>query len=265
MKGDAVSVVIPCRNRAGYLEQTLRNLMGQLISGDQVLIVDNGSSDGLREMLEESYTPPVEVVPLPYEGHWMRNKTLNTGIEAAANDLIVVLDADTVPQPRCIDKLREAAGCGVYVSGLVAFTMPSEVHKKTDKYGLRVGTALMGTSPPEKVLENIREGRVHEVMGANLCFHRDDWRTVGGYTEAYNGRWGLGETDYYLKLHYAGVKMVALNKFNPLYMDGCIAAHIDNITHTKLHITKRRLKEKEQNRQLLLSLIPLYEQGIFHD
>jgi len=259
-----VSVVIPCRNRAGFLKETLANLMGQLRHDDQVIVVDNGSNDGLQSMLEKHFMPPVEVVPLPYEDHWMRNKALNTGIEAAANDLIIVLDADTVPQPRCIDLLREAAGRGVYVSGLIAFKVPREVQVLTEGRGLRGEVALMGTSPPEKVVGNVREGRVQEVMGACLCFHREDWRRVGGYTEAYDGHWGLAETDYYLKLHYAGVRMVALNKFNPVQMTGCIAVHIDNITHTKPSVTKRRLRDKEINRKLLLSLIPLYIQGIFN-
>jgi len=48
-------------------------------------------------------------------------------------------------------------------------------------------------------------------------------------------------------------------------MDGCVAYHCDNVTHTKLSVTKRRLKDKEINRKLLLSLIPQYEQGIFHE
>ena len=261
MENDSVTIVIPCRNRAGFLKETLRNLMGQLSEGDEVLVVDNGSSDKLEETLEP-YGDAVHVISVPHKGGWMRSGVLNRGVEAAENDLIIVLDADTVPQPGCIKKLREAGGRGIYVSGLVLIKVP-DTGKLPKLGGMRMGVVLMGTSPPEKVLDNVREGRVQEVMGACICFHRDDWRRVGGYTEAYDGHWGLGETDFYLKLHYAGVTLISLNKFNPVTLDGCVAVHIDNITHTKLRITKQRLKDKELNRQLLLSLLPRYEKGDF--
>ena len=261
MENDSVTVVIPCRNRAGFLKETLRNLMGQLELGDEVLVVDNDSNDKLRETLEP-YGDAVQTIHVPYKGSWMRGTALNRGIEEAVNPLIIVLDADTVPQPGCIKKLREAGGKGIYVSGLVLIKVPDTA--KLPKFGgMRMGVVLMGTSPPEKVLDNVREGRVQEVMGACICFHQDDWRRVGGYTEAYDGHWGLAETDLYLKMHYAGVKLVALDKFNPVTLDGCVAVHIDNITHTKLRVTKQRLKDKELNRQLLLSLIPRYEKGDF--
>jgi len=65
LKDNSVSVVIPCRNRAGFLKETLRNLMGQLRIGDEVLVVDNGSNDNLREALTP-YIPPVNIVHIPY-------------------------------------------------------------------------------------------------------------------------------------------------------------------------------------------------------
>lgn len=267
MKGDCVSVVIPCRNRAGFLSETLANLLGQLGEGDEVLVADNNSTDALKAVLAP-YGDAVNVVHVPYAGYWMRSTVLNRGIEAAANDLIIVFDADTVPQPTCIDRLREAGGKGVYASGLILIPVPKTANMPKHG-GMRMGAALYGAAPPEKVLENVRAGipeggrQVSTVMGACICFHRDDWRRVGGYTEAYDGRWGLGETDFYLKLHYAGVRMVALDKFNPVIPEGCVAVHIDNVTHTKIGITKRRLREKEQNRKLLLSLLPRYEKGDF--
>ena len=261
MKNDCVSVVIPCRNSAGYLKETLANLLGQLKEGDEVLVVDNGSTDNLPTVLEP-YGDAVNCIYVPYIGKWMREEALNKGIEAALNDLIIILDADTVPQPHCIDNLRESGGKGVYVSGLIALKVPDEV-RLIPKEGMRVGVALLSTAPPEKVLENIKQGLNQEVMGACLCFHRDDWRRVGGYTYAYVGKWGLAETDLYLKLHYAGVRMVALDKFNPLQMTGCIAVHIDYVTHTKKQVTKQRFKDLEENRHLLLSLLPRYEKGDF--
>ena len=68
MKGEPVSVVIPCRNRSGFLKETLANLMGQLSIGDEVLIADNQSTDALRTVLEP-YGDTVNVLHVPYKGY----------------------------------------------------------------------------------------------------------------------------------------------------------------------------------------------------
>lgn len=272
MKGDRVSVVIPCRNRSGFLAQTLKNLYGQLEVGDEVVIADNGSTDSLPQVLEP-YGGEVTVVPVSYEGHWMRNRVLNRGIEAAVNDLIIVLDADTVPQPTCIQRLRDAGGEGTYVSGLVLFRV---LYEETGKQGNRAQrrkakpelmprTQLMGTAPPDQVVANVLAGAVQGVTGGCICFHRGDWRRVGGYSEEFDGRWGLGETAFYLKMHYAGVRMVSLDRWNPVTLEGCVAVHIDDETPRRKAVAKRRLAEKEENRQLLLRLLPDYERGIFKE
>ena len=101
------------------LEKTLQNLMGQLREGDEVVVVDDDSNDGLRDMLEASFSPPVEYVRLEDHKRWRLQAVRNAGIQASTNPLIYVLDADCVPQPECVDRLREQSGKGKYVSGIL--------------------------------------------------------------------------------------------------------------------------------------------------
>ena len=50
MNQTTLSVVIPYYNEAGFLPQTLRSLLAQTRVPDQLILVDNGSTDGTEEL-----------------------------------------------------------------------------------------------------------------------------------------------------------------------------------------------------------------------
>jgi glycosyltransferase AglD len=91
-----VSVVMPAHNEAGLLDQTLKELVGELRERDltfEVLVVENGSSDTtLADARAFAIADPVVQVltrPRPDYGEAMR-----AGILAATLDVVVVFDVD---------------------------------------------------------------------------------------------------------------------------------------------------------------------------
>jgi glycosyltransferase involved in cell wall biosynthesis len=91
-----VSVVMPAHNEAGLLDQTLKELVGELRARDltfEVLVVENGSSDTTLADARAFATadPVVRVLtrPRPDYGEAMR-----VGILAATRDVVVVFDVD---------------------------------------------------------------------------------------------------------------------------------------------------------------------------
>lgn len=85
----SISVVIPLYNKAAYLAATLRAVHAQTWQPDQIIVVDDGSTDGGAAIAEA--TPGVTVVRQSNGGV---SAARNTGIAAATGDLVAFLDAD---------------------------------------------------------------------------------------------------------------------------------------------------------------------------
>jgi hypothetical protein len=91
-----VTVYVPCYNGAVWLEECLRALLAQTVPADEILVVDDGSTDNSAD-ISASFGAPVRVVP--HE----RNRGLavarNTALAAARNDLVASVDADVRAEP----------------------------------------------------------------------------------------------------------------------------------------------------------------------
>src|SRR5687768_8248493 len=93
-----VSVVIPCHNGEAFLEETLLSVRAQLRQPDEIIVVDDASTDGSAEIarrLGATCIPTGVNVGLP--------AARNFGIRHARGSLIALLDADDVWLP---DHLR---------------------------------------------------------------------------------------------------------------------------------------------------------------
>jgi len=98
------TVVIPNYNGINYLENCLASLFkGSVIP--HVIVVDNGSADGSREMVEERY-PRVKLIAFDENTGFC--KAVNTGIKAACTEYVMLLNNDTVVDEQMIKKLENA-------------------------------------------------------------------------------------------------------------------------------------------------------------
>ena len=89
-----LSVVIPTYNRAPVLARCLDALGAQDPPAGEVVVVDDGSSDGTPEVLRGH--PWVKAVRQPNGG---RAAAKNTGVEAARGDVVLFLDDDVIATP----------------------------------------------------------------------------------------------------------------------------------------------------------------------
>ncbi len=112
-----VTVVIPCRNDAGFLDECLAALAAQTHPPDRVIVVDNASTDASAEVARRH---GASVVEEPQIGIW---PAAARGYDEAlpGSDVIARLDADSRPYPDWISRLVRAfvadQGLGVLTGG----------------------------------------------------------------------------------------------------------------------------------------------------
>ncbi|MFF3201103.1 glycosyltransferase [Streptomyces sp. NPDC002962] len=103
---EPVSVLVPAYNEAKCIENTVRSLMASE-HPIEVLVIDDGSSDGTALIVEAMALPNVRVVRQLNAG---KPAALNRGIANARYDLIVMMDGDTVFEPSTVRELVQPFG-----------------------------------------------------------------------------------------------------------------------------------------------------------
>ena len=107
-----VSVVVPTRNSARTIATCLESVRDQRWPTVELIVVDNASSDGTREVAERLADVVVEAGP-------ERSAQRNAGIARAAGDWVLWVDSDMELAPdtvqRSLEAAREADATGVFV------------------------------------------------------------------------------------------------------------------------------------------------------
>ena len=97
-----VSIVVPAFNEAVGIERAVRSLAGSDYPELEVIVVDDGSSDGTASLVEGLGLPQVQVLRQENAG---KPDALNHGISVASHDVIVMVDADTIFEPETLGRL----------------------------------------------------------------------------------------------------------------------------------------------------------------
>ncbi|HEX8870035.1 MAG TPA: bifunctional polysaccharide deacetylase/glycosyltransferase family 2 protein [Lentzea sp.] len=98
-----VSVVIPAYNEAVNIAATVKSIAANNHCADvEIIVVDDGSTDGTADRAEELGLPGVTVIRQANQG---KPAALNTGVRAARYDVLVLLDGDTIFEPGTIGEL----------------------------------------------------------------------------------------------------------------------------------------------------------------
>lgn len=98
---DPVSVIVPAYNEAAGIQATVHSLVAST-HPVEVVVVDDGSSDGTADLAEAMGLPGVKVIRQANGG---KPAALNTGIATAAHDVLVMIDGATVLEPGTVAEL----------------------------------------------------------------------------------------------------------------------------------------------------------------
>jgi N-acetylglucosaminyl-diphospho-decaprenol L-rhamnosyltransferase len=195
----SASVVVPSWNGA----ERLALLLPSLGSAAQVIVVDNGSSDGTRELLARRF-PDVDVLALPRNEGFSR--AVNRAARAAAGDVLVLVNDDCVCRPGFVERLaaavRPADGLVMAAGVLLEAGDPGTI----DTAGIELDDTLL-------VFDHLNGLPVAALAdapppfgpsGAAAAFDRAAFLEAGGFDEKLFAYWE--DVDLVLRLRLAGAR-----------------------------------------------------------
>lgn len=211
-----ISAVIPHWNRRELLAALLKSLRAQTRAFDEVIVVDNGSTDGSAEFAEQS---GARVVRLGSNAGFAA--AVNRGIEAAGGEWIAILNNDVTLEPDWLEKLL--AGLGEARLGEAWFATgkiltaadPSILDGAFDEISRGACAARCGSGKGDSIFWN-RGGPIRIAPMTAALFRRELFGGIGMLDESFGSY--LEDVDF-------GIRC-ALNGRGGVYVPQAVAHHV---------------------------------------
>ena len=142
-----ISIIIPTLDEQSHIGRILEILSKQLQNGDEIIIVDSHSKDKTVEIAKKFNT---KIMQMPKKGNGLA-RTL--GAKEAQNEIVVFLDADSVPSEDFVKRVKKhfkekdvvaITGLGLYTAESKLRKMIYNTYSRSIFYGAKAGHAITG-------------------------------------------------------------------------------------------------------------------------
>lgn len=208
-----VSIVMLCWNRIDDVRESLSNIREQRYPALEIIVVDNGSTDGTPAMVEADF-PEAQLISLENN---LGIEAYNIGFEQASGEYIVILDDDSFPAPDALERMVRRFEADPEL-GVVAF----DVRNYYSYDDIKNHLAAADTGSRETQAATAKD-YLMSFNGAGAGVRKDVFRRIGYYPEEfflYNN-----ELDTAFRIWDAGYKIeffsdiVAYHKYSPKNRD----------------------------------------------
>ena len=194
----SVSVLLPGHNEADNLRKSVMSIREQTVQPSQIVIVDDGSTDGMSKIAAQLRSEGLADVVLSTSRRGGKSAAANLGLGVCTGDIILIADADTTYDRDAFENLlREFADPRV---GAVAGNLGVRNPYDSIVARLQAIQYLISISLGRRITDTL--GILYIVSGAFGAFRRDALAGVGA--------WDVGpgeDADITMKLRRAGWKV----------------------------------------------------------
>jgi GT2 family glycosyltransferase len=209
------TVVIPTFNGRSLLSEALEHLAAQTVAHD-VVVVDNGSTDGTVELVSERF-PEVRIVAL--DENLGFGRAINRGVELASTEVVVLVNNDVLCPPEFLSELL-APFADQQVDMVAGVLVQHDRPDLVDSAGIELDATLrswdMLWNRPTADLAAAQEP-VGPCGGA-AAYRTEAFRAVGGFDEAFFAYWE--DVDLALRLRLTGRRCVRAPAAQALHKHG---------------------------------------------
>jgi glycosyltransferase involved in cell wall biosynthesis len=249
-----VGLLISTYNWPEALELILQSALMQTQLPDEILIADDGSKQETKQLILDFQ----KKITIPIRHFWQedtgfrKSKILNKAVAGTTAAYIIQIDGDCIIHPRFIEDHINFARKGVYLYGSRVNISPDFVTKvfeyKKIKFNFFSKEIKNRTRtfhiPFFSKLYKSHEGISKKFRGCNVSFWREDFISINGYNEDYEG-WGREDSDLAIRLGNNGVKAKRLRYAGIVY-------HIHHKINSKDNL---ELNDKRQNETILKKIV----------
>jgi len=226
---EKVSVIIPAYNSSNWIVQTIRSVQEQCYSNLEIIVVDDGSVDQTRQLLEAIDEPRLIILACEHRG---TSAARNLGIERATGEFITFLDSDDLWSSDMIES--HVAALQNRPTAGVAYCWRSKINEEDE---------LIGYFPTA-----FHEGNIYSSLITNsilscgsLLARSEVIKEVGKFDE----RIEFGEdSDYWLRLAFC-TQFVLVPKYQFMYRKHA------NSTTAELYSNNKKIERYQVSRLLI--------------
>jgi len=171
--GRRLSVIIPARNEEASLPHLLESLRNQTLQPDEVIVVNDGSSDRTGEIARRFGARVIDNTGVP-AGWTGKNWAVWTGYRASTGDLVAFIDADVRLAPEALSSVAEACLRTGGAVSVVPYHDAEHAHEK-----MAMITNVLGAFT---FLSRFEKNNPHQgLYGPVIMVSRDHYEAVGGH------------------------------------------------------------------------------------